>query len=153
MHSLCHSRATPAPPIDIYGPCGISKFINDCYEDSHSDIDMNSNFQIHELRTKYQKPNYNNKLIDIIYPNENGVWSVFKDDLYDVKAAEIKHKVFTLGYSIKEKQSVGHILIDNVKSMIEENKDGLKKLGYDNPYKVLSLLQVYIYFINRKVKK
>lgn len=141
--NIGHSRATASPPIDIYGPTGIGRFIEDCYQDSHAEVDISSNFRIHELRLKgHNAPQSTPKAVSVIYANNEGYWDVCDTTSAIVSAGEIKHTVFTLGYSLKEKPIIGNILIDNIKDLIEDNKIELIKNGYNPPYQILKKLKV-----------
>lgn len=91
----------------------------------------------------HNSPQSTPKAVSVIYSNNEGYWDVCETPTAKISAGEIKHTIFTLGYSLKEKPIIGNILIDNIRNIVEDNKVELIKNGYNPPYQILKKLKVF----------
>jgi len=152
------------PPIEIYGPSGLRKFIRNSLSLTHSHLGRN--YIVHELLFpddpldsgnlfEKNKSNdirddssnkvglhYNEQLGNNIYMttdgNNNKSWKVIDEENYIILAAPIEHSIPCLGYVFNEKPIPGNIDIELVKPILMRNKEAL---GLKNPMKLLKKLQ------------
>lgn len=110
------------PPIDVYGPKGLRRFLRTALELSRSILGFE--YRVHELVHDIQpkevtdwKPDHEavgplhcSELAgEDIHPNKDGVWHICKDGPFTVKAAPLEHRIASFGYVITEDDHTGKL--------------------------------------------
>jgi len=63
-----------------------------------------------------------------IYPDEKGIYHLFKDEDFTVSAAPLQHTVPCVGYVTEEHERPGRLLVENIRDLVEKNRESLKEM-------------------------
>ncbi|KAI9268731.1 beta-lactamase-like protein [Sporodiniella umbellata] len=138
-----HSSPTDSAPIEIYGPTPLRSWIRNTLRSTYTNLGRP--YRVHELLHQGDKIDSN----DDLHPNELPGENITSEDgvfkalpfckPYFVSASAIEHSIPSLGYVVREPESVGKL--DGLIPLVKEQAEALKERGIKNPMRVLGEIQ------------
>ncbi len=133
-------------PIDIYGPEGTRDLVRSMIQLTYSRVV--APYRVHELKDvpylhgRYYKTMPKKAIVKTtfdpyygeleggrdILPDENGNYHLLDEGDLVVKAAPMQHTIPCVGYVIMEKTRPGRLKVDEIKDIVEANKEELKTI-------------------------
>ncbi|XP_067031996.1 zinc phosphodiesterase ELAC protein 1-like isoform X3 [Acropora muricata] len=112
------------PPVEIFGPVGLRKYLRVCLELSQSLLGFT--YSVHELHCSHSdfcqsgntgpldssttdRQHSNETLGRTIFENKDCLWQVCQESNLTVFAAPLKHRTLCFGYVVQEKQIPGKL--------------------------------------------
>ncbi|KAG1472251.1 hypothetical protein G6F56_001649 [Rhizopus delemar] len=138
-----HLNPSDSTPLEIYGPTPLRSWIRTTLRSTYTSLGRS--YRVHELLHDGDRMDNNQDLHPSELPGQNimsqkGVFESLPEcGIYKVSASAIEHSIPSLGYVVKEPESVGKL--DGLIPMVKAQADALKLRGIKNPMRVLGEIQ------------